>query len=528
MRNLVLILAVAPFLTLLSQDPHYHQTGGFGTDNSFGTGGEVYRVTNLNNEGEGSLRYGLELTGPRLIVFEVGGTIDLAEKDLIINNGQLTVAGQTAPYPGITLIKGGLRVKADEVLLQHLTLRPGDGGYSEPVGWEPDGFSAASNQIVFDHCSVSWAVDENMSVARNGNDVTFYRCIIAEGLSNSIHGKGEHSCGLLVVFDCKNIASIGSLYAHNYRRHPRLVDGSEVLYANNVIYNYGIYAAHIGANVGAGNPDDPGIADFIGNAYFKGADGWDDYILESHKGDFDKNNPPAVGKAYMENNIGLDRLTGNSLIQHDEFVTILNESGVRPEAFQPIDAYDNIELVIRHAGARPGERSAVDARIVQSLIEGTGSIIDSQNEVGGYPEYDSTSRAIDSIPATENERRAWLDSISTSLEAAEDLDVAPLYQFIDDNLTNSVKLPLSIAWQVSPNPVSDHINIKFILTKRKAISIFLVDMMGRKTGLKNHYYDSGDHKQRINLDDHVLPDGIYLLVLTDGLNTVSRHIVLSN
>lgn len=526
MKQLIIILAILQSLTLFSQDLHYHETGGFGTDKSYGIGGEIYRVTNLNNEGEGSLRYGLGLTGPRLIVFEVGGLIDLDEKDLIINNGQVSIAGQTAPYPGITLIKGGFRIKADEVLVQHLTLRPGDGGYNGPVGWEPDGFSASSKHVVFDHCSVSWAVDENMSVARGGNDVTFYRCILAEGLSNSIHGKGEHSCGLLVVFDCKNVSSIGCLFAHNFRRHPRLVDGSEVLFANNLVYNYGIYAAHIGANVGAGNPDDPGIADFIGNTYFKGADGWDDYMLESHKGDFDKNNPPAVGKAYLEDNIGLDRLTGNSLIQHDEHVTILNESRIMPEAFSPCDAYDNIELVLKHAGARPRERSDVDARIVQSLIYGTGTIIDSQNEVGGYPEYDSTSRSIASIPETEIDRRAWLDSISTSLEAAEDLDVSPLYDFVDEHLATSVEAPHFIYWQISPNPVSEYINLAFEVPEKEILTICLVDMMGRKTTLENKPFDPGHHKLHISLEEYSLPEGIYLISLSKGFLTASKSIIV--
>jgi hypothetical protein len=104
-------------------------------------------------------------------------------------------------------------------------------------------------------------------------------------------------------------------------------------------------------------------------------------------------------------------------------------------------AYDNIELVLKFAGARPRERSETDARIVQSLIDGTGTIIDSQNEVGGYPVYDTTSRKIENIPATDNERRVWLDSISTSLEAAADLDVSPLYEFIDENLATSIKTP---------------------------------------------------------------------------------------
>ncbi len=515
--------------TLISQDLHFHETGGFGTDKLYGLDGEVYRVTNLNNDGEGSLRYYLELTGPRMIVFEVGGIIDLDGDDLTINNGNVTIAGQTAPYPGITIIKGGLRVKADEVLIQHLTIRPGDGGYSVPVGWEPDGISVTTGNVVLDHCSVSWAIDENMSVARGGNNVTFYRCIVAEGLSNSIHAKGEHSCGSLVTFDTKNISIIGCLYAHNFRRHPRYADGAELMFANNVIYNYGIYASHVGANPGAGNPNDPGIGDFISNAYFKGEDGWDDIMLEIHRGDFDKTNPPAVGKAFMEDNIGLDRLTGNSLTAHDEHVTILDAPQVKPDTFQPFDAYDNIELVLKHAGARPLERNDVDARIVQSLINGTGSIIDSQTEVGDYPEYPDTSRVIDTIPSTVAERRAWLDSISTSLESAEDLDVSPLYTFIDENLTTSVQVPNTISLQVYPNPVTSHLALTFRLNKTKTIQIYLVDMMGRKIHLNNNQvFNAGLNELHIPLADQPLPDGVYLLILTDGLQIFSEKIEISH
>jgi len=268
MRYPALLLALTLSATLCSQDLHYHESGGFGTDGTYGVSGSVYRVTNLNNEGEGSLRSGIEMSDPRLIVFEVGGIIDLEEQNLVIENASVTIAGQTAPYPGITLIKGGFRVKEGDVLIQHLTLRPGDGSYDEAMGWEPDGFATSSTKVVFDHCSVSWAVDENMSVARGGNEVSFSRCIIAEGLSNSIHAKGEHSCGLLIAPDTKKISSIGSLYAHNSRRNPRLAD-------------------------------------------------------------------------------------------HD-YITILVESSVMPEGFQVYDAYENIELVLKNAGARPRERSEVD------------------------------------------------------------------------------------------------------------------------------------------------------------------------
>lgn len=528
MRYTTLLLAITISATLYSQDLHYHESGGFGTDGTYGINGTVYRVTNLKNDGEGSLRFGLDMNGPRLIVFEVGGIIDLEEQNLNIENGAVTIAGQTAPYPGITLIKGTLRAKADEVLIQHLTLRPGDGDYGEAMGWEPDGFAASSNKVVFDHCSVSWAVDENMSVARGGNEVTFYRCILAEGLSNSIHAKGEHSCGLLIAPDSKKISSIGSLYAHNFRRNPRLADGATVLFSNNVIYNYGIYAAHIGRNVGVSDPDNPGIADFIGNFYFKGADGWDDYILEIHKGDFDKINPPAVGKAYMEDNLGLDRLSGQSLIQHDEHITILSESTVKPEGFQSNDAYENVEWVLKHAGARPGERSEVDTRIVQSLLDGTGHIIDSQSEVGGYPEFDSAVQTINWIPSSAEDRRTWLDSISTSLEKDKTLDVSNLYQFIDKNLPTSIEKAPAFFWEAYYDQVSDHISLSFRLDQNERVHIQLVDMLGRNIFIKNNQLDSGTHLQQFNLGEYNLPDGIYVLILSNGVRTDSKKLMVGH
>jgi len=526
MRSTCLLLILAQAVLLSSQDLHFHETGGFGTDKLFGIDGEVYRVTNLNKEGEGSLRFGLEQTGPRLIVFEVGGIIDLEREDIVVREGSVTVAGQTAPWPGITLIKGGLRVRANEVLIQHLTIRPGDAGYTEPLGWEPDGFATSSSNVVFDHCSVSWAIDENMSVARGGNNVTFYRCIVAEGLSNSIHAKSEHSCGSLVMFDSKNIAIIGSLYAHNFRRNPRYVDGSAVMFANNVVYNYGIYASHVGANVGVGNPDDPGVGDFIGNAYFRGPDGWDDIILESHKGDFDKNNAPANGIAYLEDNIGLDRMTGNSLRLHDEYVTLLSKAQVRPDSFQANEAYDNIEKVLYHAGSRPGERSEEDARIVQSLIDGTGSIIDSQSEVGSYPEYPDSARALEHIPSSASLRRTWLDSISASLGSTVELDLSSLYAFIDEHLVISDQSARALSFQTHPKPASDFICFSFNLDDAETFQAYLVDMAGREIQLEHNLEGrTGYNEQHIALDGYSLAEGIYLLVLSNESRSFSEKVI---
>lgn len=435
MKDLIYILiflALIIPLNIKSQDFHYHQTHGFGTNGLAGLNGDVYKVTNLNANGPGSLRACIEMSGPRIIVFEVGGIIDLDKTDLTINEGNLTIAGQTAPYPGITIIKGGLNVRANNVVVQHITIRIGDAGYNNSVGWEPDGFNVSTSDVVFDHCSVSWSVDENMSVSSGGSNITFYRCIVAEGLSNSIHYKGKHSCGTLVMDNSTSISIIGCLYAHNFRRHPRLKDGTQVLYANNVVYNYGIYAAHIGGEQGEGYSVNPGQGSFIGNTFLKGPDGWDNYFLEGHKGDFDKNMNPGNGKAYLCDNIMLDRETGDALIPYDEHITILDAPVALPLGFQPIESFENVEMVLKCAGSRPAERSDIDTRIIQSIIDGNGSIINCQDEVGGYPEYKDTERAI-TVPDGIETKRAWLDSISITLEQDRDIDVSGLLTFIEEN-----------------------------------------------------------------------------------------------
>lgn len=145
---------------------------GFGTDTVAGRGGEVYRVTNLDDRGPGSLRFGMEeVEGPRVIVFDVSGVIRLSS-DLVLRedgpgkHGFLTIAGQTAPAPGITLAGAGISIRSHDILIQHIAIRPGDrlkpvdnrdcikigGGPGHPV-----------HHIVIDHVSCSWAVDETAS-----------------------------------------------------------------------------------------------------------------------------------------------------------------------------------------------------------------------------------------------------------------------------------------------------------------------------------------------------------------------------
>ena len=140
----------------------------FSVDTRAGQGGKILRVTNLDSEGPGSLRAALETKGPRTVLFEVGGVIDLGKKNLEIVEPFLTIAGQTAPSPGITIIRGAIYVRTHNILMQHLRVRPGDAGEPKQSGWSPDGistFGGNAYNIVIDHCSISWAVDENLSTS---------------------------------------------------------------------------------------------------------------------------------------------------------------------------------------------------------------------------------------------------------------------------------------------------------------------------------------------------------------------------
>lgn len=141
---------------------------GFGSDTPGGRGGQILRVTNLDAEGPGSLRAAIEAEGPRIIVFDVGGVLDLERKSLSITEPYVTVAGQTAPSPGITMIQGGISIHAHDVIIQHLRVRPGEASQAKRSGWEPDGISTSGGEahdVLIDHCSVTWAIDENVSVS---------------------------------------------------------------------------------------------------------------------------------------------------------------------------------------------------------------------------------------------------------------------------------------------------------------------------------------------------------------------------
>src|SRR6188768_17298 len=222
---------------------------GFGMDTLAGRGGTVFKVTNLDADGAGSLKACIDAKGARTCVFEVSGAIRITS-DLTIRNGQIRIAGQTAPSPGIIIRGAAILIYASDVLIQHIRVRTGD----DPNGPDPDNrdslkitgnSSKTVRRVVIDHCSFSWSIDEIASTWGPHDDITFTNNILAEPLNDSLHpqydGTGRMPHGYGVLFgpaDNSSITFVGNLMAHIVERNP-LSRATELVMVNNLIYNRG-------------------------------------------------------------------------------------------------------------------------------------------------------------------------------------------------------------------------------------------------------------------------------------------------
>jgi len=363
---------------------------GFATIEWFDDSVDVVRVTNLDNSGEGSLRWAVNQSGPRVVVFEVSGTIDLQEQKLIIGNDKCWIAGQTAPSPGITLIRSDLRVRANDCVVQHIRVRTGDAG--KDSGWEPDAIRTAdgtSNNII-DHCSIAWSIDENASPGYDATDTTFSNCIVAEPLHDSTHPKGPHGYGMLVGDRSTGNAVVGNLFTHNVRRNIRLKSESEAVVVNNIFDDY---------DAGT-NTDEAGQFSIEGNGYQRSEEG-SRVIKGGAKGDRE-------ATAYLADNWAtFDAELTNGQLRRVDSRPLWPDglSTIRPGAVR--------SHALAHAGARPADRTRHDERAVSDVRNAEGSVIDSQEEVGGYPNLTENDRSLD-VP--DDDLGAWLYAHTRAVE----------------------------------------------------------------------------------------------------------------
>ncbi len=402
------LLPILLFTAVYSQSQilAFPSAEGFGAYSKGGRNGQVLFVTNLNDynpENEepiiGSLRWACDTYGPRTVIFKVSGLIEL-KTWLTIFNPFITIAGQSSPGDGICLKNFGLNITTHDVIVRYLRCRPGDEmGKDKEGGFETDAISISefSENVIIDHCSASWSIDETLSVFSRepGNpplSVTIQWCIISESLNDSYHPNGPHGYGSLIRFT-GNASFHHNLYAHHFSRNPHVdtyLGDMTLDFRNNVIYNYW-------------NPGntmfDPINMNYVANYIKPGIDTKNLDIaiyLVAESSTEDSLLGQNVRRIYPEGNI----LEGKDYInQLDMFYKVYNRNKMdKPFEVANITtelASDAFENVLMNAGATLPNRDSVDFRIIADVRNGTGSIIDSQSQVGGWPNYKSAVAPID-------------------------------------------------------------------------------------------------------------------------------------
>ena len=363
--------------------PSFPSAVGFGSDTIGGRGGRIIEVTNLNNSGSGSFRAACEATGARIVVFRTGGTVRITS-NVDIRNPYITIAGQTAPGDGICIRGATLHIMTHDVIVRGLRVRPGDGpgpscGNRDCIQISNSPGNPVYNVIV-DHCSVSWGTDENLSAWYDVHDVTFLNCISSEALYNSCHPEGPHSKGMILGPDTYNISVIGCLLAHNHERNP-LVDTANLIIANNIVYG----RRWLATKIRSGNQG-PQQVSIVGNLYRKSNNEPTfnkSIVIESAQSGsqifIDDN--ICTGDAVPSGGPDYSDQSGRNVVVNVDAVTWPLNLTAKPST----EVYD---WVLNNVGAYPDNRDSVDTRIITQVINQTGSLIDSQDEVGGWPILD--------------------------------------------------------------------------------------------------------------------------------------------
>jgi len=376
--------------------PAFPGAEGFGARTRGGRGGKVMFVTNLKDyvPGEdpipGSFRAACRAKGPRYVIFRVSGTISL-KKWFSLDEPYITIAGQTAPGDGICLRNAHFDIRTHDVIIRHMRFRPGDDLPPERLKklskvrvLEYDAIRIlnhrtnkhAARNIIIDHCSLSWSVDETISPG--GDHVTVQWCIISEPLHASFHSQGPHG------FGWNGLGATGSahhnLLAHIYNRSPNIGAGD---WRNNVVYN---------SRMGGYNKG-PCKFNMVNNYYKPGPCGSSRKFRKTCFTAFHADSRIYIKGNYMEG-AGGDRNCPQGQWK------LIRGPGNDPTADKPYPTGGPITThnvreaytkVLKHAGATLPKRDAVDRRIVNDVKNNTGNPwLKSVKAVGGYPELKST------------------------------------------------------------------------------------------------------------------------------------------
>jgi hypothetical protein len=385
-----------PITPQLDKTKAFPSAKGYGAFSQGGRGGAVIYVSNLNDDGNGSLRDALQIAaGARNILLKVSGCIEL-KKNIIVINPYVTLAGQTAPGDGICLKGGGIVIKTHDVVIRHIRIRRGD--HSGELGRLSDGiaFNRASNSIV-DHVSVSWTLDELLQIWYLGTiNNTVQNSIFSEPLNSPQLRPDEghnHGYGPLIGNQSANFTFYRNVVTHSVRRNPRISNSQNIDILNNVFYKFRGAGTYI---VDRHDKFQSRFIRVIDNIY-KSVNKKSALLVRV---DPKVSQIVMSGNRYMQMNGDLDN--SESLTFEDSFESIVNKVPV--ETMSTSDLWSSFDSSV---GASLPARDKVDSAILNSVRNGTGNFVncvdkdDLQNSmmksstckyeslIGEWPDYQS-------------------------------------------------------------------------------------------------------------------------------------------
>ncbi len=402
MKRVILFLPVLLLLGILPASAQrqlsFPTAEGYGAHTPGGRGGEVIAVTNLSDNGPGSLRAAIEAQGPRTVIFKVSGIIEL-KTFLVVSNPFITIAGQTAPGDGICLKNYPLDIKGThDVIVRYLRIRPGTDSGLE--GSNIDGIEVSNSQnVIIDHCTIGWTGDEALNSWKGNRNVTVQWTLIHEPLNEAMHSKGEH--GFSASLGGENSSYHHNLFVSGKGRNPSIGGNGDLHtinldFRNNVIFNYGTRTCD----------GKPMTINMVNNYYKPGPATIPQVkrrvalIDNAEKYGF-------YGIWYIDGNyidgypaISADNWNGG--VDLDPGVTLEKNRALKPFPTSPVktqSAPDAYALVLDYVGAFPANRDAPEKRVIEETRTGKPTygdgIINWVKDVGGYPEYKSTPAPID-------------------------------------------------------------------------------------------------------------------------------------
>ncbi len=529
------ILKIIPLLSFLLPAQQAGATGtlafptaeGAGKYATGGRGGDVYHVTTLSSElVDGSFKKAIKNIPPegRTIVFDVSGNIEVEPgTKLKIAGNNVTIAGQTAPGNGIC-IKGKLQIAGNNIIMRHVRIRPA--GTSEAD--DGDALNLNGNNIILDHCSVSWSSDEVLSTeAADVYNITVQWTYIYEGLNISYHYENgeliDHSMGSLLttIHDGAQLSFHHNMYAHNRTRNPKLTASAPGVstfldFRNNVIYDWGSKAGYSTDNtewstnmnyvgnylVAGSSSQKPGEA-------FEGMSSTFSIYIDDNKIDADKDN------IRNGQNTGWDMITGiyNKITMPFTFPDVATDT--------PDDAYTK---VLAGGGAFPWNRDAADTRIANDVQTGGGSIIDWPADRGGHPALISQTRAAGWDTDKDGMPNSWETANGLNPNDASDRNrLTPGgYSYLEAYLNSLVGETIALSGETSlqsaqnmdmafyPNPTKDILNIR---CEKQLAAIDVFNLQGKQV------LSCGSNKNTLDISS--LNKGIYLVKCTTTDNEVA-------